>query len=57
MRSIEERLIDKVFHSPDGCWYWLGSETRVGQDRSNYWMDDELERNKSAIERAKKLAP
>jgi hypothetical protein len=26
--DISKRLINKVFHSPDGCWYWLGTLTR-----------------------------
>lgn len=28
-KTCVDRFMDKVFHSPDGCWYWLGkSQTR-----------------------------
>ena len=25
---VEKRLMNKIFYSPDGCWYWLGAVTR-----------------------------
>jgi len=24
MKTLKERFEDKVFYSPDGCWYWIG---------------------------------
>lgn len=27
---IIDRLEDKIFYSPDGCWYWTGSTHRNG---------------------------
>lgn len=25
LRTLTEKLFDKVFYSPDGCWYWTAS--------------------------------
>lgn len=25
MKSLIERFEDKIFYSPDGCWYWTGA--------------------------------
>lgn len=29
-KTIYEKLEDKTFYSPDGCWYWTGSVTCSG---------------------------
>lgn len=29
----KERLLDKVFYSPDGCWYWTGALSNKGYAR------------------------
>lgn len=27
MKSVEERFEDKIFYSPDGCWYWTAASS------------------------------
>lgn len=29
--NIQQRFEDKIFYSPDGCWYWTGSANNRGR--------------------------
>lgn len=30
MKTLQERFEEKIFYSPDGCWYWTGSLNNMG---------------------------
>lgn len=40
IRALKQRFEDKIFYSPDGCWYWTGAatETGYGHIRTNMGM-------------------
>lgn len=31
---FKERFEDKIFYSPDGCWYWTGERLKIGYGRT-----------------------
>jgi hypothetical protein len=38
--SVKDRFEDKIFYSPDGCWYWTGSTN--GKGYGNFQLDGKL---------------
>lgn len=38
--TLKERFESKIFHSPDGCWYWLGSLNDRGYGQ--FYMNDKI---------------
>lgn len=39
-RPLKERFEDKIFYSPDGCWYWLGHVCKDGYGQITIRTDD-----------------
>lgn len=35
----EQRFIDKVRISPDGCWIWVGASVGLEYDYGKFWLD------------------
>lgn len=35
-KSIIERFEDKIFYSPDGCWYWIASMVNRPKGKTPY---------------------
>lgn len=41
IREVRERFEEKIFYSPDGCWYWTGAPNAKGYGTLNVRFGDQ----------------
>lgn len=41
IREVRKRFEEKIFHGPDGCWYWTGAPSKKGYGSFNIRLGDQ----------------